>query len=390
MKRCLIIFLTVLTQAIVFGQNISRIEYFFDNDPGYGEGTAVSYAAGSAVTTTFNISTTGLTKGLHYLCVRAKDSQSRWSVLSWSMFLVQDIKANLSLLEYFVDTDPGFGSGTPVSYTLGSKISVSFAVNPAVSGAGMHYLCLRAMDLKKRWSVLSWYPFVDLSMATGSMITGMEYFIDTDPGFGSAIPIPVTPGQKVNAVFSPSTSGLNQGVHFLCVRVRNEAGVWSILQQYIFSKVPETKYPIDGMEYFTDTDPGFGKGVPVSITSSNSVVARFSPDTIGMAQGTRLLVVRAKDAAGNWSIVQDTTFNYSSTFRTWTGALSDDWNVAGNWSPVGVPGWNDDALIPASTPFMPVVRNPGLSCREVIVAPGGELHINPGIVLTVSGDLKLN
>jgi hypothetical protein len=195
----------------------------------------------------------------------------------------------------------------------------------------------------------------------------------------------------VDAVFIPATSTLSAGTHYICVRVKNAAGNWSNLQQYLFSKASPAKSPITWMEYYTDNDPGFGLGNPVGITPGQNVTARFNPDTIGMTLGNRLLVVRVKDAAGNWSIIQDTTFKYSSTPRTWTGAVSDDWNVAGNWSPVGVPGWNDDVLIPETAPFMPVVRDPGLSCREVVVSPGGgELHISPGFVLTVNGSVKLD
>ncbi|MEI7725113.1 MAG: hypothetical protein WCK09_08400 [Bacteroidota bacterium] len=466
MRRYFLIILAVLSLVSLYGQTINRIEYFFDADPGYGSATPVSYSAGSSVTATFNISTaglskgvhhlliraknvngkwstvsnapvyvldpataspvtkleyfidndpgfgsatlipitpgavvpaffqfntTGLARGMHYLCVRAKDSQARWSILSWSMFVVLDTEANINKLEYFVDTDPGFGNGAQLAFSPGLKISASFSVNPTGYGPGMHYACVRAMDLNKRWSVLSAYPFVDVSPLVSADITGMEYFIDTDPGFGQAIPVAVIPGSKVNVVFSPATAGLKEGVHFLCVRVKNTARVWSTLQQYIFSKVPETKSPIVAMEYFTDTDPGFSRGHQVGITPSHSVVAKFSPDTIGMAPGTRLLVVRVKDVVGNWSIIQDTTFKYSSTARTWTGTISDDWNVAGNWSPSGVPGWNDDVLIPETAPFMPVVRDPGLSCREVVVSPGGgELHISPGIILTVNGSVKLD
>ncbi|HPS63393.1 MAG TPA: hypothetical protein PLK82_10055, partial [Bacteroidales bacterium] len=74
-----------------------------------------------------------------------------------------------------------------------------------------------------------------------------------------------------------------------------------------------------------------------------------------------------------------------------TGAVDDHWNNACNWSPAGVPGWNDDVLIPAQAPFMPVIRCQGLSCRNVVVTPGGgELHINSGFVLTVNGSVRLD
>ncbi|MCX6304911.1 MAG: hypothetical protein NT040_08080 [Bacteroidetes bacterium] len=388
---------SVLSSSMFFVKdieaNISLLEYYVDTDPGFGSGIPLTFTAGSKISASFSINQTGLAEGLHYVCVRAKDAQSRWSVLTSSLFVAGDIQTstNLGKLEYFVDTDPGFGSGTPVAFTPGSKISASFALSPGSTAPGMHYVCLRAMDVNRRWSVLSWYPFVGLPAVVNADITGLEYFIDTDPGFGSGLQVPVTPGNNVNAVFSPSTATLAEGVHSLCVRAKNRAGTWSNLQQYVFSKVPEIRHNMTRLEYFIDADPGFGSGHPVNITPSNSVAAQFSPDTTGLPPGTRLLVVRVKDAAGNWSIMHDTTFNYSSTSRTWTGVVSDDWKVAGNWLPDGIPGWNDDVLIPPSAPNMPVVRNPGLSCRKIVVSPGGgALHISPGIVLTVNGDLNLD
>ncbi|MFZ4522435.1 MAG: hypothetical protein ACOYNC_12060 [Bacteroidales bacterium] len=369
--------------------NISKLEYYVDADPGFGSGKPLTIVPGSKITSAFSIDTAGLVSGLHMLCVRAKDTRSRWSLLSSSMFVVQEKKSDISKVEYFVDNEPGFGSGTPLTFTPGSKISAAFAINTPSLLPGMHYLCVRSMDSQSRWSALQYYPFVSFSNGLIPEITEMEYFVDTDPGFGLGIQVPVTPGQKVSAAFSPSLPALAEGLHMICVRVKNSAGQWSMLQSYMFSTVQDTKRPMTVMEYFVDTDPGFGSGHPVAITPSNAVTAQFSPDTTGLPLGGHMVVVRVKDGAGNWSIVHDTTFNYNSTPRTWTGLVSEDWKVPGNWSPEGVPQWNDDILIPAVAPFMPVVKHAGLSCRKVVVSPGGELHINPGVVLTVNGDLKL-
>jgi hypothetical protein len=75
--------------------------------------------------------------------------------------------------------------------------------------------------------------------------------------------------------------------------------------------------------------------------------------------------------------------------RTWTGAFNEKWNIYGNWSPAGVPGAQDDVLIPASAPNMPVVRVEGFSCNDVLVKAGASLTIIPGIILTVNGTMTL-
>ena len=46
--------------------------------------------------------------------------------------------------------------------------------------------------------------------------------------------------------------------------------------------------------------------------------------------------------------------------KTWTGAVSTDWNTAGNWSPAGVPGATDSVIVPPGTANSAVIRG-GLS-----------------------------
>jgi len=79
------------------------------------------------------------------------------------------------------------------------------------------------------------------------------------------------------------------------------------------------------------------------------------------------------------------TTSYFSITRTWTGAIDDDWNKPGNWNPNGVPRNIDDVAIPASSPYMPVVKNMGLGCHKINLEAGALLNINPGFTLTVNG-----
>jgi len=292
--------------------------------------------------------------------------------------------------EYYIDTDPGHGSGVPLPISAGLSVETGFLFDPAGHGPGMHFLAVRARDAAGRWSTTGFYPFVNLPENPDKAITSMEYYIDQDPGYGSATPVPLASGTTVSTVFTPDLLSLAGGLHHLCLRARDQAGSWSVVQQYVFYHESTAIHPVTAMEYFIDTDPGFGLGNNVAVTASHAVTAQFVPDTAGLQPVEHQLLIRVKDAGGNWSTVQHASFNPGSTSRTWTGAVSDDWNLAGNWSPAGVPGWNDDVLIPATAPFMPVVRNPGLSCRNVVVTPGGgELHIAPGHVLTVNGNIHL-
>lgn len=99
---------------------------------------------------------------------------------------------------------------------------------------------------------------------------------------------------------------------------------------------------------------------------------------------------------GNWSyywaiddilvegLVADST--------AWTGAVSTDWNVAGNWSANKVPTTATAILIPASALRMPTVAsNTGAACYNITIESGATLTVESdstqGGSLTISGDL---
>ena len=70
--------------------------------------------------------------------------------------------------------------------------------------------------------------------------------------------------------------------------------------------------------------------------------------------------------------------------KVWTGEVSNNWNVSGNWSPAGVPVM-DDVIIPSTSLNMPVVKDPGMSCGSMTIKKGARVGINPVEGLTING-----
>lgn len=58
---------------------IDQGEWFWDVDPGEGQGEAMIFAPGDSIDLTWNIDLTGLTPGLHQLYLRMRDAEGRWS-----------------------------------------------------------------------------------------------------------------------------------------------------------------------------------------------------------------------------------------------------------------------------------------------------------------------
>ena len=138
-----------------------------------------SFTLGVPGTNLFNASVASLAAGLHQLGFRAEDASSNWSAINWLPVQVQnaatlsasvaassigDAGKRLVAAEYFWDSDPGNGNGTPISvppgesFTLGTPGTNLFNASVASLAAGLHQLGFRAEDASSNWSTVNWLP----------------------------------------------------------------------------------------------------------------------------------------------------------------------------------------------------------------------------------------
>lgn len=66
--------------------NITKAQYFYDSDPGVGNGTNIPVTANPSLNITINTPTTPLTAGFHTANVRVRDDQGRWSLFTLEHF----------------------------------------------------------------------------------------------------------------------------------------------------------------------------------------------------------------------------------------------------------------------------------------------------------------
>ena len=232
--------------------------------------------------------------------------------------------ANISYVEYFIDTDPGFGSGTSISVVSSTDVSANnYAVNTSAIASGVHRIYFRAKDAKGGWSLTNVQTFFMANVAVqipanavASSIVKMEYFIDTDPGFGNGKTIAITASMDVTASnVAIDLTGLSNGVHHIYFRSQDTNGSWSEtnLQTFniLLANVVIPPNPVAGnitkFEYFFDTDPGFGNGKPISISSTTDLSNyTFAADLTGLKNDTtHTLYIRTFD---NWSLTNTRTF----------------------------------------------------------------------------------
>lgn len=307
---CTISFLFLLFSSTA--QQITHLEYFFNTDPGPGNGILIDVPDDDTLSFSFNVPLGSLPEGFHLLAVRVRYNTSQWSPYEYRSFYIAPAPITLGGIagaEYFIDTDPGTGNGIPLS--VGSPgTSVSFApVIPAGMSGGFHFLAIRVKDQSGRWSFFEKRNFyVSPGPITMPSLTAAEYFFDVDPGPGNGTPISVgTPGSPVNFM-AMIPANLGGGFHFLCIRVRDQNGIWSFIEKrnFYLSPPPVASLDITAAEYFWDVDPAPGQGIPFSVgtpgdTLTLNPLIDIAPATV---LGSYTFTFRVKDLMGSWSPYQ--------------------------------------------------------------------------------------
>jgi SprB repeat len=125
---------------------IVAAEYFVDTDPGPGHANSIDITAGSDVSLIGSI-LADMPAGVHKLCIRTQATSGVWSSTSSRIFIVKSggISSFYEVVaaEYFIDTDPGEGLGTPVSITSGSNVIAEGQVPTDTLAIGIHTMGIR-------------------------------------------------------------------------------------------------------------------------------------------------------------------------------------------------------------------------------------------------------
>jgi hypothetical protein len=147
-------------------------------------------------------------------------------------------------------------------------------------------------------------------------VTRVEYFLDADPGLGSASSVSLTAAADISSLsFGVNLASLTAGFHRLGVRSKDATGQWSLTTNQNFFYEPLANQSAGNVvraEYFVDADPGLGLGTSIAIATPGTDVAglAFNVDLSALTAGFHRLSVRSKDANGKWSLTSGQNFFY--------------------------------------------------------------------------------
>jgi len=332
-KLLLLLFILFYPFNMLISQDIEEVEYFIDTDPGVGSGTALTLIAGNTVNILDSINISSLTEGLHLICLRYKDEDGLWGLSECRSFYIDEDRVVINSppimsAEYYIDTDPGIGFGTPITVTQGDEVSILESIDVSLLNLGFHILSIRFMDTDGNWSFTegrNFYINEDRVVIISPPISNAEFYIDIDPGVGLGIPIDITQGETVVVLDSILISALTNGIHKIGIRFQDTNGNWGLTEGRVFYIDEEHQVvPSPGVaraEYFFDTDPGQGNGVQIVLDPEKEdikVIANIEMDN-ELSIGDHIVTLRFVDTQGRWGL------NEGRAFRVCTidGPLAD-------------------------------------------------------------------
>ena len=221
--------------------DIASVEYFVDTDPGVGLAIAIDIDPDAEIINqSFNITTSGLSVGVHRLFIRAINIDGDNSVYEHKTFYIapntEINSCDITDAEYFFNQDPRVGNATVIDLADVSSIDEALLISTSGLPNGIHRLFIRVKNSDYQWSLYEHKTFYLTSVSDVNTfnITAAEFFIDADPGVGNATSISVSGSTIDENLVIPTSNNLSQGDHYLYIRVLNEDGAWSLYERQFF------------------------------------------------------------------------------------------------------------------------------------------------------------
>lgn len=160
--------------SVVHAQDVIRGEYWIDSDPGFGQAFPFVPAlvpSTDILPTEIQVSLAGRGVGFHVIGFRTQDDALRWGLTNLkSIYVADSSHGEIVEVEYFWDTDPGFGLSTLDTVLANPAMEWADTVVASIPWGTTpwndHYLFMRSKDNRGRWSLTN---LVDTVYISGSV-----------------------------------------------------------------------------------------------------------------------------------------------------------------------------------------------------------------------------
>lgn len=223
-----------------------------------------------------------------------------FSILAYFLFIQMGYaqEKNVVKYQYWIDAT---GSDNALTNIVNGK-DISFSIDTKTLSLGMHQLYFRFQDSNGAWSSLqSWLFFVNgMKKNKEVKIIQGEYWIDNNEKQEIAI-------DNDQIAFVLDASKVNEGMHTLNYRVKDNEGKYSPLQTWIFFKDVHHDTSVvnktASVEYWFDDKSNV---LQSHIAFKDTI--EFSVDATPLKTGLHTLNYRVKDVLGNYSQIHTWAF----------------------------------------------------------------------------------
>jgi hypothetical protein len=311
MRRFILpVFLLVCLSA-AHAQTITQAEWFVGTDPGPGMGNPITVSTpDDSVDLIFTVPTGSLSPGLYRVFVRCRSDGGVWGAPSPRLLTIVPgarLVRLVTAVEYWFDSEaPTFLDVTDDDSVTFSQILSTASLNP-----GLHRLFIRYQDDLGRWGEAH-CALLSVSRATPPeirLVTEVEYWVDD----GSPVLVDVLDSAEVSISELIDTSPLEEGLHHVYVRCRDDLGRWGEAHVGLLpvtESVPAVPRLITAVEYWVDEDPP----TLVDVTDSTEVSISEVIGTSSLEVGLHYVYMRCLDDLGRWGAAERRPLIVTSPF----------------------------------------------------------------------------
>ncbi len=225
--------------------NINQYSFYIDSVRNVNEQLKPFAATNNNTVAPTPISLTGVISGVHQLYAKVTSTDGKPSIFSLGNFYMEGdnryqntppAAVNINRYEFYIDSISSINA-QPVSFTAGlNNVSPNANVDLTAVLPGVHRLYARVFDVNNKPSIVNLGSFLmdqifryPNAPNAAAPIANMEYYLDTDPGYGLGTAIVVsgtnTNEQLTNVVIN-FPNGFPAGVHY--IHLRSKQNPWSI------------------------------------------------------------------------------------------------------------------------------------------------------------------
>lgn len=217
----------------------------------------------------------------------------------------QLLSAQLTSGEYFFDTDPGVSQAIPFSIPTEQFLEGDFTFDTQGLASGTHLLGLRVKG-EGLWGFTETIEFyiepASIDETNRGFLKG-EYFIDTDPGVGTATSFIVEAGAFAENDLDIDLSNLSTGDHIVGVRYQNADQLWSFTEVSAFTIEPEDGVDEDYLtevnyQVYNENNELVKSGTLVVENKPTSIDTDLDIDLSGLTEGDYVLETYVKNETG--------------------------------------------------------------------------------------------